>query len=109
MVPSSWPPTPWWPAAVGFCPRPRPRTRRAAAWRCCPDAATASSPGSASSLPVALRGAWRDDNTFVIEYQVIGQVERGTLEFTFEGDVVDVTAREPATGTIESSTADRAG
>jgi CubicO group peptidase (beta-lactamase class C family) len=58
--------------------------------------------------PVALRGAWRDDNTFVIEYQVIGQVERGTLEFTFEDDVAEVTAREPATGTIESSTADRA-
>lgn len=58
--------------------------------------------------PVALRGAWRDDSTFVIEYQVIGQVERGTLEFTFEDDVAHVTAREPTTGTIESSTADRA-
>jgi len=59
--------------------------------------------------PVALRGTWRDSNTFVIEYHVIGQVERGSLEFTFEDDIATVTVREPATGTVESTTADRAG
>lgn len=57
--------------------------------------------------PIALRGTWRGDDTFVVEYQMIGQVERGTVEFIFEDDVAHVTTREPATGTIQSAIADR--
>ena len=58
---------------------------------------------------IALRGTWRGDTTFVVEYQMIGQVERGTVEFIFEDDVGRMTTREPATGTIQTAIADRVG
>jgi len=61
------------------------------------------------AVPVTARGTWRGVDTFVIEYQVIGQVERGTLEFTFEGDVAHVKSVERATGVVETSVADRVG
>jgi len=62
---------------------------------------------SSATLPVAVRGQWRDDSTFAIEYRVIGQVERGTIEFTFEDDIATVTTRESVGGATETIIADR--
>ena len=41
--------------------------------------------------PIALRGAWRSISTFVVEYHVIGTIERGTVRFSFSGDEAHVT------------------
>ena len=62
---------------------------------------------TSATLPVAVRGEWRNDNTFAIEYRVIGQVERGTIEFAFEDDIASVTSWESVGGTTETIFADR--
>lgn len=62
---------------------------------------------TSATLPVAVRGEWRDENTSVIEYRVLGQVERGTIEFTFEDDIARVTSWQSVGGTTETIVADR--
>jgi hypothetical protein len=59
--------------------------------------------------PWAWRGAWAQDDTFVIEYQTIGHTPRGTFQLTFDDDVAHLLFREVATGANQSSTADRVG
>jgi CubicO group peptidase (beta-lactamase class C family) len=41
-------------------------------------------------LEVAVRGAWPNDTTFVVEFYVFGQVEPATRRYSFEDGVVDV-------------------
>ena len=59
------------------------------------------------SIPVALRGSWSAEDTFVIEFQIIGGVERGVFRFQFAGDAADVTYVENVTGIFGQTTADR--
>lgn len=59
--------------------------------------------------PMASRGAWLDDNTFLIEYQIIGETVEGTYSFTFTDDVAELSFEEGASGTFQRSEADRVG
>ena len=61
-----------------------------------------------ATMPVVLRGEWRDDSTFTVEFRVIGQIERGTLDFSFDDGVAEVTSYDAAAGTTERIIADRA-
>lgn len=60
-----------------------------------------------SVLPVAMRGSWVLDNRFRIEYQILGQIQRGTAEFIFDGDAATVRANDVALGDIATFVADR--
>jgi CubicO group peptidase (beta-lactamase class C family) len=61
-----------------------------------------------ATMPVALRGEWRDDSTFAVEFRVIGQIERGALDFSFGDGVAEVTSYDAAAGTSDTIMADRA-
>lgn len=58
---------------------------------------------------LALRGAWRSGSAFVVEYHVLGHTERGTYDFFFEDDTVEVRHREVTTGSFEFFRADAVG
>ena len=58
-------------------------------------------------VPLALRGTWRNDATFVIEFHIIGMVERGRIVLEFEGDEARVIYHDTVLGTYEFSVADR--
>jgi hypothetical protein len=60
-------------------------------------------------LPWAWRGTWADADTFRVEYHIVGLAQRGTLSFTFDGDLAHLLFTEVVTGTTQSSTADRVG
>jgi hypothetical protein len=57
--------------------------------------------------PMAARGAWLGDATFLIEYQFVGQAEPGTFEFTFSDDVAGMEFQKLTTDTNQWSRADR--
>jgi hypothetical protein len=57
--------------------------------------------------PMASRGAWLDDDTFLIEYQIIGETVEGTYSFTFTDDVVDLAFEDLTYNTFQRSQADR--
>jgi CubicO group peptidase (beta-lactamase class C family) len=57
--------------------------------------------------PMASRGAWLDDDTFMIEYQIIGETVEGTYTFTFTDDVADLAFEDLATNRVQKSEADR--
>jgi len=61
----------------------------------------------AENFPLALRGRWRTEDTFAIDYQVVGGVERGTLEFRFAGDTAEVTYTESSGGVFGRTSAER--
>jgi CubicO group peptidase (beta-lactamase class C family) len=52
------------------------------------------SPGGRFGLPVALKGVWESDNTFVLEYNEIGNINTYRLRLTFSGNDVDVEMTE---------------
>jgi CubicO group peptidase (beta-lactamase class C family) len=47
----------------------------------------------------AYRGAWENDNTFVIDYQLADYSERGSMRLTFSGNTVHLLFRNEKTGT----------
>lgn len=49
-------------------------------------------------VPVALRGEWRNDTTFVVEFYVVGHTDRGIQHFWFHEGEVRVSLRETTTG-----------
>ena len=57
--------------------------------------------------PMASRGAWLDDDTFMIEYQIIGEILEGTYSFTFTDDVADVALEDLESKRYQKSEADR--
>ena len=63
----------------------------------------------AGTFPLALRGSWPAEDTFVIDYQVVGGVERGAFRFVFAGDTAEVTYSETTVGLVERTTAERVG
>jgi hypothetical protein len=54
-----------------------------------------------------MRGEWRGDSTFVLNYQVIGIADRGTLQLRFDDDTVHVLLTTPEV--TETLTAARIG
>lgn len=50
--------------------------------------------GGMMNLPVALKGTWEDERTFVLEYDEIANTNAYRLRLTFEGDRVSVQAKE---------------
>lgn len=62
-----------------------------------------------SLQPVALRGSWLQGDRFRIEYQVIGQVERGTIDFIFEDDIATVSTLDVMSPSTVTIIADRVG
>ena len=58
---------------------------------------------------MAARGDWLGAHTFLIEYQFVGQSDRGTFQFTFTDGVAGMEFRELTTGTNEFSKADGGG
>ena len=60
-------------------------------------------------LPWALRGAWPADDTFVVEYQLIGLEPRGSIQFRFRDDIARTTFLETVTEAAQWSTSDRVG
>jgi CubicO group peptidase (beta-lactamase class C family) len=52
------------------------------------------SPGGRFGLPVAIKGAWESDSTFIIEYNEIGNINTYRLRLTFSGYDVDVEMAE---------------
>ena len=46
----------------------------------------------------AYRGFWENDNTFVIDYQVVDSSQRGKINVTFDGDKMTVVSREVVSG-----------
>lgn len=53
----------------------------------------------------AYRGSWEDDNTFVIDYQIVDHSERGKIRLTFEEDKVTFLLREEVNGSSNKFTA----
>lgn len=58
-------------------------------------------------VPMAMRGEWRGDSTFVLNYQVIGIADPGTLQLRFDDDTVHVLLT--TTEVTEALTAERVG
>jgi CubicO group peptidase (beta-lactamase class C family) len=52
------------------------------------------SPDGRFGLPVAVSGAWRDDSSFVIEYDEVANINRYTLTLGFSGDRLDAEVTE---------------
>jgi hypothetical protein len=59
--------------------------------------------------PIAARGTWRGDDTFLIEFQFIHLIARGTFEFTFTDDGAGMEYQELVSRTNQWSQADRVG
>ena len=59
----------------------------------------ANGPGFASG-PVALKGSWRNDSTFVIDMQTVGWHDRLELSLTFDESGVDIWERAYKRGTF---------
>lgn len=55
----------------------------------------------------AYKGFWSDDNTFHVDYQVVGYSENGSWEISFEDDQAAVSYYEQTTGWTESMLAYR--
>ncbi len=53
----------------------------------------------------AYRGFWENDNTFVIDYQIVDFSERGKIRVTFEGDRMTVVSQEEVRGSTNTLTA----
>jgi len=53
----------------------------------------------------AYRGFWENDNTFVIDYQIVDFSERGKIRVTFEGDRMTVVSQEEVRGSSNTLTA----
>ena len=49
----------------------------------------------------AYRGYWSDNNTFSMDYQIVGYSEKGEYNMRFDGDQVTIEYREASTGTLE--------
>lgn len=68
------------------------------------------SPGLSNDFPgeppMALRGTWQSDDTFLVEYQSIGANRRGTWEFTFDDGSVLVLMKDSVFGTFIAFTGD---
>ena len=47
-------------------------------------------PGGRFGLPVAMKGFWQTDNTFVIHFDEIGNINNWRISMTFEGAGIDV-------------------
>jgi CubicO group peptidase (beta-lactamase class C family) len=56
---------------------------------------------------LAHRGAWLNDNTFVVEFYTIGEAHRGYDEWVYDGDTVTVRWRQLVTGESGTLIADR--
>ncbi len=55
----------------------------------------------------ASRGTWVTESTFLIEYHIIGQVQRGSFRIRFEDDLAHLSFREERSGVVQASTAER--
>jgi len=51
--------------------------------------------GGVSNLPVAVKGFWATDNTFVIDYNEVGRINHFTIRMTFDGPKVAVRVDDP--------------
>jgi hypothetical protein len=51
--------------------------------------------------PVALKGFWQDDQTFVVYQQILGEADRVELTFRFERDSVTISSRWFIEGGLE--------
>lgn len=60
------------------------------------------SPGGRFDLPVAVCGTWESDNTFMLEYNEIGNINTYRFQLTFSGGGVDVEMTERS-GAIQSA------
>jgi hypothetical protein len=52
------------------------------------------SPGGRFGLPVAVSGVWRNDSTFVLDYDEVANINRYTLTLGFSGDRLDAEMTE---------------
>jgi CubicO group peptidase (beta-lactamase class C family) len=53
----------------------------------------------------AYKGYWENDNTFIIDYQIVDFTEKGKIRVTFEGDRMTVVLREGVRGSTNKLTA----
>jgi hypothetical protein len=53
----------------------------------------------------AYRGFWENDNTFVIDYQIVDFTERGKIRVAFEGENMTLVLREEVRGSSRKLTA----
>jgi len=60
------------------------------------------------TVPLALRGRWSAEDTFAIDFQIVGGVERGTFRLTFADDGTEVVYSESTNGIFGQTTAERA-
>lgn len=59
------------------------------------------------TIPLAARGRWLAEDTFAVEFRIIGGVERGSFQFEFTGDTAAVTYTETTAGIFAHTTAER--
>ncbi len=52
------------------------------------------SPGGRFGLPVAVKGSWQTDTTFVVMFDEIGNINNFRIDMTFEGDRIHVLMQE---------------
>lgn len=62
-----------------------------------------------NATSVAMRGAWLRDDTFVIEWYIIGEAFRGTEQWVFEADTMTVRSRNSVIRESATFVADRVG
>ncbi len=57
----------------------------------------------------ASRGTWLTESTFLIEYHIIGQVQRGSFRIRLDDDLAHLSFREDRSGVLQASTAQPTG
>ena len=60
------------------------------------------SPAGRFGLPVAVRGAWESDSTFILDYDEVGNINRRRLRLTFvdQGASVELSDRSEPLATL---------